>query len=74
MVAGVPAKVVKPRFSEKVVELMLETEWWNYAYWDIKGLPFDKPEVFANKFMEIKGALKPFKPRLFSVRDILTAA
>ncbi|MBW5808785.1 MULTISPECIES: CatB-related O-acetyltransferase [Burkholderia] len=71
MVAGVPAKVVKTRFSEKVTEMMLETEWWNYAYWDMKGLAFDKPEKFVNEFMEIKPTLKPFKPRVFSVRDIL---
>ncbi|QQC65847.1 CatB-related O-acetyltransferase [Paraburkholderia ginsengisoli] len=73
MVAGVPAKVVKNRFSDKVIELLLETEWWNYAYWDLKGLPFDEPERFANEFLDIKSRLKPFEPRVFGVRDILRA-
>lgn len=41
VVAGVPAKVVKQRFPDDVVEKLLQIQWWEYAYWDLKGITID---------------------------------
>lgn len=30
IVAGVPAKVIKYRFSEEIIEMMLELKWWDW--------------------------------------------
>lgn len=31
VVAGVPAKIIKFRFSSKVIEKLLEIKWWTYS-------------------------------------------
>ena len=36
IVAGVPAKVIKYRFSEDKIEKLLITKWWNWSFDEIK--------------------------------------
>lgn len=38
IVAGVPANVVKPRFSEKIIAELKELEWWNKSEAEIEKL------------------------------------
>lgn len=38
IVAGVPAKIVRYRIPEHVIERMLATEWWEYSLLDFNGL------------------------------------
>jgi hypothetical protein len=35
VVAGVPAKIVKYRFSPEIIEQLLKIRWWNYHYFDL---------------------------------------
>ena len=44
IVGGIPAKPIKARFSDSVIEKLLITKWWNRSLKDINGLPFDDPE------------------------------
>jgi hypothetical protein len=32
VVAGVPAKVIKYRFNEEIIEKMLEIKWWDWPH------------------------------------------
>lgn len=50
IVAGNPAKVIKKRFSDDVIEKLLEIEWWTYSEKELKkyAVFFDNP----NKFIE----------------------
>lgn len=41
VVAGSPARVVKYRFSENIVEALLKSKWWEFAPWDLKGARVD---------------------------------
>ncbi len=41
VVAGVPAKVIKYRFSEAVIEKLLASKWWRLDDSLIKKIPFD---------------------------------
>ncbi|MGO4437948.1 xenobiotic acyltransferase family protein [Rhizobium sp. RAF56] len=43
VVGGTPAKLIRYRFSEDVIEGLLETKWWDLPYSEIKSLPFDDP-------------------------------
>jgi virginiamycin A acetyltransferase len=74
VVAGVPAKVVKQRFPDALIERMLASNWWNYAYWDLQGLPFDDPERFISEFEEKSSTLVPFNPRRFTLDEIVNMA
>lgn len=40
VVAGVPAKVIRYRFTEKVIERQLRLKWWELELSDLSGLPF----------------------------------
>lgn len=43
IVGGNPAKVIKKRFSDEIIELLLELQWWN---WDEKKI-FENLEVLV---------------------------
>jgi acetyltransferase-like isoleucine patch superfamily enzyme len=40
IVAGVPAKVIRYRFPEKVIERQLRLKWWELELSELSGLPF----------------------------------
>lgn len=45
IVAGVPAKVIKYRFSKTIIERFLKIKWWQFELEDLSGLPFKDPEA-----------------------------
>ncbi|RUP83085.1 hypothetical protein C7Y69_03265 [Alteromonas sp. KS69] len=44
IVGGVPAKVIKYRFSEKVIESLLKLSWWDYHIMGTQEIEFSEPE------------------------------
>ena len=55
IVAGVPAKVIKYRFSEDVIEKLLESKWWELPDDVIKeaSTEFKNPIMFLEKIKSI---------------------
>lgn len=55
IVAGVPAKVIKYRFSEDVIERLLESKWWEQPDDIIKeaATEFKNPIRFLEKIKSI---------------------
>ena len=57
IVGGCPAKVIRYRFSEDIIELLMASEWWNLD--DVKleeiGIYANNPIVFAQKAIELGG-------------------
>ena len=35
VVGGVPAKMIKKRFSDEIIEVLEQMQWWNWDYEDI---------------------------------------
>lgn len=69
IVGGNPAKVIKYRFSDTIIERMLASRWWEY---DISHLPIKGdagPEAFLDAFYEHKATCPQFIPRFLT--DIL---
>jgi acetyltransferase-like isoleucine patch superfamily enzyme len=63
VVAGVPAKVKKMRFPEKVVERLLSVNWWDYAFWDLAGSPLTDVSAFLDEVeRRVDAGLKPYQP------------
>lgn len=69
IVAGVPAKFIKRRFSEKIAKELMEIRWWNWSHSEIKERMGDFTgdiEKFIEKYrnrkpiLEIKGLYKNF--------------
>ena len=46
IVVGSPAKIVKFRHSEAMIQKLLESEWWLYSKEDLSTLPINCPEEF----------------------------
>lgn len=41
IVTGIPAKIIKYRFSEDIIKELLELKWWEMDYETIKKIPYD---------------------------------
>jgi len=73
IVAGAPAKIIRFRFPEKLVERLLASEWWRYKFPDFNGMRYSQPELFLEDFEVAKASLVPFNtdttPLLAKLRD-----
>lgn len=62
VVVGNPARVVKYRFDEAMIERLLKAQWWRFDMPRLmaarKGLPFDRPEAMLD-LIEKEGAELP---------------
>lgn len=75
IVGGVPAKILKYRFTEVQIEKLLALKWWQYGYADFlgengvhRGDPID---VFIDKLEGIvaEDKIQPFTPSVVTLAD-----
>lgn len=50
VVGGIPARLIRDRFSESTAKELLDTQWWNYSLDNMIGFSFDKPQEFIKQF------------------------
>ncbi len=55
IVAGNPAKVIRKRFDNELIELMLELKWWNKSIEEIKSLI---PVLTDNNIEKVKNEIR----------------
>lgn len=56
IVGGNPARVIRRRFSDDVVERLLASRWWDYAFTQFVGMPVEDPLRFLDAFEEARNA------------------
>jgi len=73
VVAGNPARVIRPRFPEKLIERLLQSKWWEYDIRVLKVCDYKDPEKFLDDFAKWKEFSKPipYKPEKITFRHIL---
>lgn len=49
IVGGNPAKLIRYRFPEELIERLLASCWWRYSYTDFVDLDYSKPEAFLDE-------------------------
>jgi acetyltransferase-like isoleucine patch superfamily enzyme len=54
VVAGSPARVVRLRFPEAQVKLLLESRWWDFAPWQLKGAKVDDVDDFVAHVLALR--------------------
>lgn len=54
VVGGVPARIIRMRFEDNVIEKLLEIQWWNYGPDIVKGLDITQPYKILNELGERK--------------------
>lgn|SRR5690554_3579432 len=52
VVGGMPAKIIKYRFSREIREDLSATKWWLYDTKKLLLLPVESPEIFLEKFID----------------------
>lgn len=66
---GIPAKFIKKRFDDNIINKFLETKWWNYDLIDLNGLSFEEPRAFLDKLSSLK--LCEYNPNSITASDLL---
>lgn len=76
VVGGVPARTLKLRFPERVIERLLASEWWRYAFPDLDGLDTTDPLAFCDGVDEriAAGRLRPYEPAPLTAEALIAAA
>ena len=72
IVAGAPATVRKYRFDEKLIERLLNSQWFSYDPACFTHLNTVEPERFLDRFEELKALdrLKLYTPKQIALHDI----
>lgn len=70
IVGGNPAKVIKFRFSEKIIADLLDLSWWRYNMIDVPGLNFSNIEKFIEEFRNIKKTINLYSGPIVNIRNI----
>ncbi len=52
VVAGVPARTIRKRFSDDVIERLLVSHWWDYNLAQLYQMPWADPVAFLDAFEE----------------------
>lgn len=73
IVGGVPAKIIRFRFDEPMMERFLALRWWDYFEPDFRDFGYDDPNRFLGTFEDaVAGArISPWHPRTLPLRDFV---
>ena len=71
IVGGNPAKIIRFRFEDTLIERLLASAWWQYAPWQLDGLDFNLPEKALNQLDAIKTNLSPFTPDVVEIGSFM---
>ena len=58
VVAGVPAREIRKRFSDDIIEQLLELRWWEYG-----------PDILLGLNQDINIAVKELRKKIFAVKE-----
>lgn len=64
IVAGTPAKILRYRFDNSVVQKLLDLKWWRFGIWDLEDINFSNINEAIEQIMnrELKGDIKAYEP------------
>lgn len=78
IVAGNPARLIRMRFPDAVIDRLMRLQWWRYSLADFGALPFDRIDAALDRIeAAIEGGVQPYvgrritAPVLAQLRDTL---
>lgn len=76
IVGGVPARVIRYRFDEAIIERLLASEWWRYGPDALQRLDIRKPAAFLDRLAQelAEGKVQPLDLTPLTTPEILRAA
>lgn len=54
IVGGIPAKIIRFRFSEKIISKLIELEWWSFSPKEMASIDFDDIETAIEQIKILK--------------------
>lgn len=57
IVGGVPAKIIRYRFSKPIIKRLLAVKWWDLPFESLSGLPFNEIERCLDLLEELRAGL-----------------
>ena len=70
IMGGNPAKLIRKRFPDTLVQELLASEWWEYNYLDFCDLPLGDPAKFVKLFESRKASIEKYNPGYIDLRAI----
>ena len=76
IVVGTPARVVRLRFPDAVVERLLRVAWWRYSIYDLFDAPFDDIEAALDMIEDLvaRGAVRPYEAPVIGPAELADPA
>lgn len=72
--AGLPARVLRRRLPDDVVDDLLELRWWRFSPNQLSGVPFDDPRAAADEIRRrVDAGLEPYAPGFVEIAKPGTA-
>lgn len=62
VVGGVPAKIIKYRFSVELIDRLERLKWWNYHIDLLDGIPFEKVDLAVQILEDRLKHAEPYRP------------
>lgn len=74
IVGGTPAKIIRYRFSPEIIQKLQDLQWWQFASWQLSGVPFDKIDLAIEEIeqREAKGSITRWSPKRLTIGEIAT--
>lgn len=73
IVGGVPARVIRARFSDDAIERLQEIAWWRFSPTQLSGLPFHDIDAALDELEErIAAGLQPYEAEALDLLPIRT--
>lgn len=54
VVGGNPARIIRQRFNDDVCAALLNSAWWQFAPWQLRGFSLGQPHLFVEEILELR--------------------
>jgi acetyltransferase-like isoleucine patch superfamily enzyme len=72
IVAGNPAIIRRYRFSEELIQRLLQSRWWTLAPWQLTGIDLSAPASAIDAIERRVAESPPFAPGFFHLADLVS--
>ncbi len=72
IVAGTPAKILKYRFSDEIIDKLVKSKWWQYSPWALANVNFSDVSSALDEISKLKASMQllPYSSSEISIGDI----
>jgi acetyltransferase-like isoleucine patch superfamily enzyme len=76
IVAGNPARIIRFRFDDDVIAILLKSEWWKYSFTDIGSFDWTRPAEAAQRIIDAANEKQflPYEPEWLSLYSAINDA